>query len=121
VPADPASSPRGWEPSEELEYARRLLIFADGLAVANTGFALADLYAEDCSWAQETLRSAGCHPRGAIPELRDLANTRVQECPQAGCSEPLRSHTHLSPGPGQPVVVVYYDEHLRNPSSEGSV
>ena len=27
-----------------------------------------------------------------------------------GCNEPLRSHTHLSPGPGQPTVVVYYDD-----------
>lgn len=55
--------------AEELEYARRLLVFADGLAVAETGFALADLYAEDCEWAQETLRSARCHRRGVIPRI----------------------------------------------------
>lgn len=43
---------------------KRVLVFADGLAVAHSGMALADLYAEDCEDAQAVLRWAGCHERG---------------------------------------------------------
>jgi hypothetical protein len=46
----------------ELRAAREVLVFADGLAVANTGFPLAALYAEDCEWAQQALKAAGCFP-----------------------------------------------------------
>jgi hypothetical protein len=47
-----------------LDDAQKVLVFADGLAVLHTGMALADLYAEDCDYAQNALSEAGCHPRG---------------------------------------------------------
>lgn len=47
-----------------LDDAQKVLVFADGLAVTHTGLALADLYAEDCDYAQQALHEAGCHPRG---------------------------------------------------------
>lgn len=50
----------------EIERLRELLVFADGAAVTGLGLALADLYASDCEWAQETLARAGCHPRGTV-------------------------------------------------------
>jgi hypothetical protein len=49
--------------TEYVRHLEALLVFADGLALAETGHALADLYAEDCEWAQATLRQADCHPR----------------------------------------------------------
>lgn len=52
--------------NEEIENLQKLLLFADGLAVSQTGFALADLYAEDCEWAQQALQDAGCYERGAL-------------------------------------------------------
>jgi hypothetical protein len=58
----------------DLENARKVLVFADGNCVANSDFALADLYAEDCEWAQSALSTAGCHPRGKIPALRHEAD-----------------------------------------------
>ena len=46
----------------ELRAAREVLVLADGLAVANTGFPLAALYAEDYEPAQQALKAAGCFP-----------------------------------------------------------
>lgn len=48
----------------ELAYAREVLVFADGLAVAETGRALSDLYAPDYRPAQDALAAAGCFARG---------------------------------------------------------
>lgn len=36
-----------------------------------------------------------------------------EPCPfSGGCPMPLRTHYHHSPGPGQPTVVIYYDQPL---------
>lgn len=53
-----------------------LLLFADGYVVQATRydahqFCLADLYAEDCQWAQAALTAAGCWPRGSFKEPAD--------------------------------------------------
>jgi hypothetical protein len=50
-----------------LEAARSVLVFADGVVLTQTGFTLADLYAEDYEPAQKALRDAGCHPRSEGP------------------------------------------------------
>lgn len=56
--------------AEQLRQAYEILVFADGCVLAGNRkfgdfeFVLADLYAEDCEWAQDTLRRAGCHERG---------------------------------------------------------
>lgn len=57
---------------DELDAARQVLLFADGLAVANTGYALSDLYAEDYRPAQDALKAAGCHERGKIAAGRQV-------------------------------------------------
>lgn len=51
---------------ETMAGAGRVLLFADGLAVSNTGYALADLYAEDYAPAQDVLAEAGCWGRGIM-------------------------------------------------------
>jgi sugar lactone lactonase YvrE len=51
--------------ADEVERLRECLRFADGLAVSETGRALADIYAADWK-GQEVLARAGCWPRGAI-------------------------------------------------------
>jgi hypothetical protein len=49
---------------QELDDARRVLVFADGLTVAETGRCLADPYAADYEPAHRALRGAGCGPVG---------------------------------------------------------
>lgn len=51
---------------EFLAVARTLLVFADGVILSETGFALADLYAKDCEWAQDALAAAGCWPHKTV-------------------------------------------------------
>lgn len=58
---------------EWLADARIVLVFADGLAVHNTGSGLADLYAEDYEPAQGALRRAGCWPRGSFDTPADIS------------------------------------------------
>lgn len=55
---------RAEKAERERDLLRKLLVFADGAIVTWRGTGLADLYAEDCDWAQETLAAAGCWPRG---------------------------------------------------------
>lgn len=103
---------------DDLDATRKVLGFADGNCVANTDFALADLYAEDCQWAQDALSAAGCHPRGKIPALRrvfvpdewnetgadgglerDHAATMATLCP---CGHPYSDHNKDRSGGGPP-------------------
>ena len=54
----------------EVEALREVLIFADGLAVSNTGYCLSELYAADYAKGQGVLQRAGCWPRGTFhPQL----------------------------------------------------
>lgn len=55
---------------EELAATRHVLVFADGLAVSETGKALSDIYVET-SLTQATLQAAGCWPRGAVAAKQD--------------------------------------------------
>lgn len=54
----------------EVEALRRVLVFADGMCLQNTGLVLADLYAADCVPVQEALSGAGCWPRGSFKGVR---------------------------------------------------
>ena len=63
----------------EVERLREVLVFADGAALTGLGMPLSRLYAEDCEWAQETLRGAGCHSRDAKPIDFDAAD-EMQPC-----------------------------------------
>jgi hypothetical protein len=48
---------------QRLGDAHRLLLYADGVIFMQSGYALADLYAENCEWAQDMLRASGCMGR----------------------------------------------------------
>jgi hypothetical protein len=67
------ANPREWPKpllyalTEEVERLREILVFAEGGVKVGMRYALADLYAEDCEWAQSVLRRAGCFPR-KIPQ-----------------------------------------------------
>ncbi len=58
----------------EIASLRAVLVFADGCVLANNlkygeyNFVLADLYAEDCEWAQAVIERAHCHARGKYVE-----------------------------------------------------
>jgi hypothetical protein len=51
--------------ANSIEALHELLIHADGFAVSQCDKGLADMFSPDCAWAQETLRTAGCWPRGS--------------------------------------------------------
>ena len=51
---------------DRLRDAYSVLVFADGLALSQTGSPLADLYAPDYLPAQTTLQLAGCWQRGTF-------------------------------------------------------
>lgn len=56
------------------------LVFADGMAVSETGHCLADLYAEDAEPIQRALTLAGCHPRGSIKTRTHHLSTSGHNC-----------------------------------------